>query len=313
MIAFDGISPFHLSVPCVVFGEDRRADSIPSYDMRVCVAGRSRRVETSAGFSITADRGLEGLPGAGTIIVPSWRSTAETPPPALLDGLRRAHADGARIVGLCLGAFVVAAAGLLDERRATTHWRYADELADRFPTVQVEPDRLWVDLDDVVTSAGTAAALDCCVHLVRRDHGADVANRLARRLVIAPHRSGGQSQYVEHPVKAADTPDDLGRALDWARRHLDQPITIDELAARSHLSRRSFTRHFRAATGTSPHQWLLHERLTVAQALLETTRISIELVAERSGIGSAANLRQHYQRRFGTSPQSYRTAFTRTR
>jgi transcriptional regulator GlxA family with amidase domain len=313
VVAFEGISPFHLSVPCLVFGEDRRGDGIPPYDMRVCVAGRSRRVETSAGFSITADHGLEGLSGAATVIVPSWRSTAETPPPALLDGLRRAHDGGARIVGLCLGAFVVAAAGLLDGRRATTHWRYAGELAARFSAVQVDPDRLWVDLDDVVTSAGTAAALDCCVHLVRRDHGADVANRLARRLVIAPHRSGDQSQYIERPVTSTDAPDELGSALDWARRHLDQPIGVDELAARAHLSRRSFTRHFRAVTGTSPHQWLLHERLTVAQTLLETTNISIELVAERSGIGSAATLRQHYQRRFGTSPQSYRTAFTRAR
>ncbi len=309
VVAFEEISPFHLSVPCVVFGEDRSADGIPRYDVRVCVTGSSRRVATSGGFTVTADHGLEGLYGAGTVIVPSWRSTGETPPAPLLDGLRRAHDEGARIVGLCLGAFAVAAAGLLDGRRATTHWRYADELGRHYPAVQVEPDRLWVDLDDVVTSAGTAAALDCCVHLVRRDHGADVANRLARRLVIAPHRSGDQSQYIEHPVTTTDTPDEIGAALAWARGHLDQPITVDELAARAHVSRRSLTRRFRAATGTSPHQWLLHERLTVAQSLLETTALSIDLVAERSGLGSAATLRQHYQRRFGTSPQSYRRAF----
>ncbi len=310
VIAFDGISPFHLSVPCVVFGEDRRADGIPCYDVRICAAGRSRRVTTTAGFSVTADYDLQPLQTAGTVIVPSWRSTEDAPPAALLEALRSAHARGARIVGLCLGTFALAATGLLDGRRATTHWRYASVLSERYPMVRVEPDRLWVDLDDVITSAGTAAALDCCLHLVRRDHGADIANRLARRLVIAPHRSGDQSQFIERPVPPTDIPDEVATTMVWARQHLDQPITLEHLAAHASMSRRTFTRHFRAATGTSPHQWLLHERLGVAQSLLETGGLSIDLVAERSGLGSAATLRQHYQRRFGTSPRAYRDTFT---
>ncbi|MHB8333172.1 MAG: AraC family transcriptional regulator, partial [Candidatus Dormibacteria bacterium] len=190
VIAFAGISPFHLSVPCLVFGEDRSADGIPPYDLRVCGTEGHRSVPTSGGFCVTPEYGMEGLRGMDTIIVPSWRSPQEPPPTLLLNGLRAAHQNGARIVGLCLGAFVVAGAGLLDGRQATTHWRYAAELAQQYPAVQVDSDRLWVDLDDVITSAGTAAAIDCCLHLVRRDHGSEVANRLARRLVVAPHRSG---------------------------------------------------------------------------------------------------------------------------
>ena len=312
VVAFDGISPFHLSVPSLVFGEDRSADQIPRYDLRVCCAERRRTVRTNAGYSITTDYGLEGLRNADTIIIPSWRNTDEVPPQTLLDELRAAHSNGVRIVGLCLGAFVVAASGLLDGRSATTHWRYASELAERYPAVEVESDRLWVDLDDVITSAGTVAAIDCCLHLVRRDHGADVTNRLARRLVIASHRSGDQSQYIERPVSKSDRCGAMESTLTWARGHLDDHITIDDLSTRAHQSRRSFTRHFRVATGTSFLQWLLNERLALAQSLLETTDLSIEFVAERSGLGSPATLRQHFRRRFGTSPQLYRRAFTRT-
>ncbi len=311
VVAFAGISPFHLSVPGLVFGEDRRSDGIPRYVLRICCAEGRRSVPTSSGYAATAEHGLEGLRGAGTVIVPTWRSPQDAAPPAMLGELRAAHKDGARIVGLCLGAFVVAEAGFLDGRRATTHWLYAAELAERYPAIQVDAERLWIDGDDVVTSAGTAAAIDCCLHLVRRDHGADVANRLARRLVIAPHRSGDQSQYVERPVPPSAAPDAIGTTLTWARQHLGHPIAVDDLAARAHLSRRGFTRHFRASTGTSPHQWLLNERLALAQSLLETTDLSIELVAEQSGVGSAATLRQHFRRKFSTTPQIYRRAFSR--
>lgn len=311
VIAFDGISPFHLSVPSLVFGEDRSAEEIPRYDLRVCSVEHRRTVRTSAGYSITTDHGPEGLRGADTIIVPSWRSTDEVPSQILLDELRLAHSNGVRMVGLCLGAFVLAASGLLDGRSATTHWRYASELAERYPAVEVESNRLWVDLDDIVTSAGTVAAIDCCLHLVRRDHGAYVTNRLARRLVIASHRSGDQSQYIERPVCESDKRHAMESTLTWARGHLGSSITLDDLAAKAHQSRRSFTRHFRVATGTSFLQWLLNERLALAQTLLETTDLSIEFVAERSGLGSPATLRQHFRRRFGTSPQLYRRAFTR--
>lgn len=310
VVAFDRISPFHLSVPSLVFGEDREADGIPRYDLRVCSSEPRKWIATSGGFTIGTEHNLHDLLGADTVIVPSWRSPEESPPAPLLDALRMAHRDGARTVGLCLGAFVIAAAGLLDGRRATTHWRYAPYLARQYPAVEVDSDCLWIDHDDVITSAGTAAALDCCVHLVRRDHGAEVANRLARRLVITTHRSGDQSQYFERPVQAEDSANNTVLTLEWARRDLSEIITVEGMAAQAHLSRRTFTRHFRAMTGTSPHQWLLGERLALAQSLLETTELSIELVATRSGLGSAVNLRQHFRQRFNTTPVAYRRAFS---
>lgn len=237
VVAFAGISPFHLSVPGLVFGVDRRSGGIPRYDVRVCCAEGRRSVPTSGGYAVTAEHGLEGLRGAGTVIIPTWRSPEDAARPAMLRELRAAHKDGARIVGLCLGAFVVAEAGFLDGRSATTHWRYAADLAERYPAIRVDPERLWIDVDDVVTSAGTVAAIDCCLHLVRREHGADVANRLARRLVIAPHRSGDQSQYVERPVSPSDAPDAIGTTVTWARQHLGRPIAVDDLATRAQLSR----------------------------------------------------------------------------
>ena len=308
VVAFDGISPFHLAVPCTVLGEDRTADGIPRYDVRVCAAG-PRTARTSAGFTITATHGLAGIHGAGTVIVPSWRSPAEAPPGDLLQAVRDAHADGARVVALCLGAFVVAASGLLDGRTATTHWRYADELTRRYPAVDVDPNRLWIDHGDVITSAGTAASIDCCLHLVRSDHGADIANRLARRLVVPAHRSGDQAQYIERPLPVEDSSDAIEQLLVWMRAHLDRPISTDAMAARANLSRRHLTRRFRSATGTSPLHWLLTQRLYAAQALLETTTLPVEQIAERTGLGSPASLRLHFRRAFGTSPQAYRQAF----
>src|SRR5581483_850497 len=311
VVAFDGISPFHLSVPCVVLGEDRREDGIPRYDVSVCALEKGT-VSTNSGFSIHIDHDVAAIERAGTVIVPSWRSPSDQPPKALLDALHAAHGRGARIVGLCLGAFVVAAAGLLDGRKATTHWRYAHELMARYPAIKVEPEVLWVDYGDVITSAGTAAAIDCCLHLVRGEHGAEIANRLARRLVIAPRRSGSQAQYIEHPAADLDAPDSMDEILVWMRQHFDQPLVIDELAARVHFSRRGFTRHFRAATGTSPRQWLLAQRIALAQSLLETTDLPIERIAERSGMGSAVSLRQQFQHVLNTSPQAYRRAFALT-
>lgn len=310
VVAFEGISPFHLSIPSVVMGEDRSEDGIPHYHVRVC-AEHGGPIATNAGYGLSTDHGLEGLDDAGMVIVPSWRDPAELPPGRLVDALRRAHARGAKVVGLCLGAFVLAACGLLDGRRATTHWRHAADLARRYPLIQVDASVLWVDHGDVVTSAGTAAAIDCCLNLVRQDHGAAVAARLARRLVMAPHRSGSQAQFIEHPLPVAQSA--LEEVILWMRGNLERPLRLDELAGRAHVSRRTFTRAFRAATGSSPGQWILSLRLGLARELLETTDCSIAQVAERSGLGTSASLQQHFRRSFNTTPGAYRRAFGRRR
>ena len=243
------------------------------------------------------------------MIVPSWRDTAEPAPPAMIKALRAAHARGARIVGLCVGAFVLAEAGLLDGRPATTHWAWADEFARRYPRVQLNRDVLYVDDGDVVTSAGTAAAIDCCLHLLRQQHGAELANRVARRMVVAPHRQGGQAQYIEQPLPKSARGDRLGAVLEWALQHLDQRLSLDQLAERAAMSRRTFTRRFREATGTTVVQWLLNQRIAHAQRLLERGEQPIEAIAEQAGFGSAMSLRQHFAAALGTSPSAYRRQF----
>jgi len=308
VVAFDGISPFHLSVPCLVFGEDRSAIGVPPFRLFVC-ATRAGRLRTSAGFDIDVAHDLGALRRAQIVIVPSWRDTDEKPPAALLDALRRAHSRGAQIVGLCLGAFVVADAGLLDERDATTHWNYAAAFAARYPAVRLDPDVLYVDHGDVLTSAGTAASLDCCLHLLRQRCGAEVANRVARRLVVAPHREGGQAQFIEQPLPAAQRDDKLQALLGWVVQHLDQPHSVDSLAGRVAMSRRTFTRRFRQTTGTTLLQWLLNQRLARARRLLETTDRAVEWVALEAGFGSAVSLRQHFAASLGTSPTRYRAQF----
>ena len=214
-----------------------------------------------------------------------------------------------RIVGLCLGAFVLAEAGLLEGRKATTHWQCADRFAARYPAVTLDRDVLYVDEGDVVTSAGTAAGLDCCLHLLRSDWGAEVANRVARRMVLAPHRQGGQAQFIEHTLAASGAGHRLSKVLDGVLRQLDQPHSLDELAARATMGRRTFTRHFRQLTGVTVGQWLLSQRLALAQRLLETTDRSVDDVAARAGLGSAASLRQHFAAAFNTTPSAYRRQF----
>lgn len=306
VVAFDGISPFHLSIPSVVMGEDRTADGIPRYNVQVC-AVEPGTIMTSAGYGLIAELGLDALGDAQTVIVPSWLDPYTAPPDRLLDALQAVHARGGRVVGLCLGAFALAAAGLLNGRRATTHWRYVAELSRRYPEIDVDASVLWVDLEDVVTSAGTAAAIDCCLHLVRRDHGAHIANRLARRLVMAPHRSGSQAQFIEHPVSDADSP--LEAVIPWMLGNLESPLALDDLAARANMSRRTFSRAFRAATGTSPGQWILTQRLSLAQQLLERTDYSVAQIAERSGLGTPASLQHHFQQTLHTTPRDYRRSF----
>jgi transcriptional regulator GlxA family with amidase domain len=308
IVAFDGISPFHLSVPCMVFGENREELGLPRFDTLVC-ASACGPLHTSVGFDIDIKHDLRALAAAQIVIVPSWPDTDVPPPQALLHALRQAHRRGARVVGLCLGAFVLAAAGLLDGKSATTHWHWARAFATRYPAVRLDADVLYVDQGDVLTSAGTAASLDCCLYLLRQLCGAELANRVARQLVVAPHRQGGQAQFVEQPLPASRQDDRLAQVFEWVGRHLKETHSVDALAARAAMSRRTFTRHFRQSTGTTVVQWLLHQRLALAQRMLESTRNSIDLIASDSGFGSALSLRQHFAAAFDTTPSAYRKQF----
>jgi len=309
VVAFDGINPFHLAVPCAVFGDARDAAGAPQFRLRVCAVERGT-LRSSAGFGIVAGHGLRALAGAGTVIVPSWRDATEAAPPVLLRALRRAADRGARVVGLCLGALVLADAGLLDGRPATTHWLAADELARRHPSVDVRPDVLYVDDGAVVTSAGTAAAIDCCLHLLREQCGAEAAARVARRMVVAPHRRGGQAQFIDAPLPRRPGDDRLARALDWVAANPTEPHTLDSVAARAHMSRRSFTRHMLASTGGSFGEWLLGQRLLRARRLLESgDELPIDALAQQAGFGSANALRQQFARTLGTTPTRYRREF----
>ena len=308
VLAFDGISPFHLSVPCLVFGEDRREAGIPAFDLRLCAHERGP-LRSLAGLRLSVPYGLEGLRGAETVIVPSWREPAEPPKQAVLDALREAHAQGAHIVGLCLGAFVLADAGLLDGRAATTHWHYADLFRQRFPSVRLDPDVLYVEDGRLLTSAGTAAGIDACLHLVRRNVGAEVATRLARRIVVPPHRQGNQAQYIERPLQEERRKDRIGEAMAWAMRRLHEPLDLDTLAARAAMSRRHFTRRFRETNGISVARWLAEQRLAKAQRLLETTDRPLERIASDAGYGSLPSLRQHFIESLATTPARYRREF----
>lgn len=306
VVAFDQISPFHLSVPCLVFGEEGSREQ--GYLVEVC-AFESGPLRTTAGFALQVDSGLEALERAQTVIVPSWRHGDDPPPPALLDALVAAHARGATLVGLCLGAYVLAATGLLDGRRATTHWAWVEHFSSRFPAVEVDADVLYLDDHKLLTSAGTAAALDCCLYLLRKQWGAEVANRVARRLVMSPHRQGGQAQFIEQPMPANRRDTRLGELLDWTRATLHLPHTLDSLADKAMMSRRTFTRHFRLHTGATVGHWLLTERLALTQRLLETSDQPIGTIASLVGFGSQVSLRQHFSKSLGVSPSQYRQAF----
>lgn len=307
VVAFDRISAFHVSVPSVVF-ENREVPGLPDFEVRIC-AGEPGPLRTSAGFTLGTRYGLAELSRADTIIIPGWRDAMELPPKPLLDALRRAKKRGARIVGLCLGAFVLAEAGLLDGRPATTHWMWADAFRRRYPKVRLDPEVLYVDDGDVLTSAGNAAGIDCCLHMLRAQCGAEVANAVARRLVIQPHRQGGQSQYIQQPVQISPSRDAFSEALDWAAAEPSLPHSLDRLAERALMSRRSFTRRFQREKGTSVWTWLLERRLALAQRLLETTDHSIDHIASLSGFGAAVSLRKRFQDRFKTSPSIYRRTF----
>ena len=305
VIAFDGMTPFHLSVPCLVFGG-------PAFELMVCGDGAGP-LSTRAGFAIVPEHGIGAVDDADVVVMPAWHDDCRPAPANLIDALRRAHARGACIMALCLGAFPVAQAGLLNGRSASTHWDAALELARRYPKVKVDPDVLYVDEGDVLTSAGVAAGIDCCLHLLRRLRGPEEANRLARRLVVAPHRQGGQAQFIERPLPVSPSDGRLARVLDWVTHNLAQEHGIDALAERAAMSRRNFTRHFRQATGMSFKQWLLGQRLAHARQLLESGDAAIEIVAQQAGFGSALSLRQHFRAALQTSPTAYRKEFAAMR
>ncbi|MGW9457322.1 helix-turn-helix domain-containing protein [Streptomyces globisporus] len=300
----DGVLHYELSVAVEVFGADLAHIVDPWYDFTLCGSGPVR-VDR---FRLEPDHGLDHLARAYTVIVPGWADTDREPPAELVDAVRAAHTAGARVASLCTGAFVLGAAGLLDGRRATTHWGHTRELARRHPAATVDPDVLYVDNGDVLTSAGKAAAMDLCLHLVRLDHGSAIANRIARRLVVPPHRDGGQAQFITTPVPAPDG-HPLSGLFPWVLERLDQPLTVEDLAHRAGMSSRHLTRHFKHLTGTTPLQWLHAQRIRHAQELLETTDAGVDTVAAASGMGTATTLRRHFQRSVGVPPDAYRRTF----
>lgn len=313
VVAFDGMTPFHLSVPSLVFGlKSGAGGDVMGFDVRVCAVDPPP-LRTTGGFSITPEHDLTELERADWVIVPTWHDDCRPAPDLLIRALRLAGERGAGLVGLCLGAFPLAQAGLLDGLRATTHWAYADRLARGHPRIRVEREALYVDEGRVLTSAGVAAGLDCCLHLLGRLGGVGAASRAARRLVVAPHRDGGQAQFIERPMPASAGEGRLARVLGWAAAHVQEPHTIDSLAARAAMSRRSFTRHFQQATGTSLKQWLLALRLARARELLEGGVLPVDAVAQAAGFGSALSLRQHFRARLRTTPTAYRRAFQASR
>ncbi|MGW5354652.1 helix-turn-helix domain-containing protein [Streptomyces sp. NPDC004031] len=300
----EGMLHFELSLATEVFGAKPDAVPGPWYDLETCGTAPVR----VGRFLLEPEHGLDRLASAHTVIVPGWADPDVTPPADLVDAVRAAHDAGARVASLCTGAFVLAAAGLLDGLRATTHWAHTRELAALHPRVEVDPDVLYVDNGRVLTSAGKAAAMDLCLHLVRLDRGSSVANAVARRLVVPPHREGGQAQFVHTPV-AAPGRHPLAELLPWALRHLDRPLTVEDLARQARMSSRHLGRHFRSVTGTTPLQWLLAQRVRRAQELLETTDRGIDAVAAATGLGSAATLRRHFHRVVGVPPDTYRRTF----
>lgn len=306
--AFDGMTMFHLAVPLLVFGEVRRLDLAAGWQVQVWTDDGAP-IRTSEGLVVADTAGPAAPEAADLLVLPSWPVALPEPEQAFLDGIRHAHARGAGIAGLCLGAFPVVASGLLDGRSAVTHWTAAEQLAARYPQVRVQAAALYLDHGDVLTSAGTASGLDACLHLVRARLGAEAAAVLARQIVIAPHREGGQAQYIDRPVHRLGRDDLLGPTIEWALANLDRPLSVADLAARARMSTRSFTRHFQQTTGTSPARWVLARRLDEARRLLETTDRSIAQVAALCGFASPVTFRQNFVAAYATTPSSYRKRF----
>ncbi|MEU1125946.1 helix-turn-helix domain-containing protein [Streptomyces sp. NPDC005899] len=308
VLLLDEVHPFELGVLCEVFGLDRSEEGLPVHDFAV-VSAEGPQLRTHAGFTITTSHGPERLEEADLIAVPAGSHFADREySEEVLEPLRRAVARGARVMSVCSGAYVLGAAGLLDGRRCTTHWRHADTLARRFPAAEVVPDVLYVDEGQVITSAGTAAGIDAALHLVRGEYGPAVANAVARRMVVPPHRDGGQAQYIARPLPR-NRCDTVGGTLAWMERHLDREMTVEQLAAQAHMSPRTFARRFQQETGTTPYRWLLRQRVLLAQHLLETSDDTVDVIAGRTGFGTAAALRHQFVRSLGTTPNRYRRTF----
>jgi transcriptional regulator GlxA family with amidase domain len=305
-LACEGVFPFELGTVAEVFGTDRSDDGLPLYEFSVCTHDGGP-VRTSSGFHVLPHADLTPLATADLIAVPAYAIDHDVPM-IVLDALRQTAKRGARFLSVCSGAFLLGQAGLLDGRRCTTHWRHVDALQTRFPLARVECDTLYVEDGPILTSAGTAAGIDACLHLVRAVHGSDVAIRLARRMVVPPHRDGGQKQFIEQPIPSARSAT-LEPVLSWIAGNLHVEIDVESLAARAHMAPRTFARRFRAEVGTTPHDWLTHQRVLLARRLLEETDLGIESVAIRAGFGDAAALRHHFGRRVGTTPHAYRGTF----
>jgi AraC family transcriptional activator FtrA len=310
VLVYDRLATFEFGVAAEIFGLPRPEMGEDWYRMVTC-AVEPGPLRAGGGLHITAQTGLEGLEAAGTVIVPGWTGIDVPVPQRLSAALRAASARGARIVSICSGAFVLAAAGLLDGRRATTHWRYVDQFRAAFPNVELDPNVLYVDEGRTLTSAGSAAGIDLMLHIVRSDFGAEAANSVARRLVVPAHRDGGQAQFIPKPVpKVANGR--LAPLLDELRNRLDRPLSVVEMASNAAMSERTFLRRFRELTGLTPGRWLLEERLARAKHLLEGSGASIESVADAAGFGSAATLRLHFRERIGIGPNEYRRRFRRS-
>jgi AraC family transcriptional activator FtrA len=307
VVLIDGIAPFELGVLSEVFGIDRTDEGVPAIEFLVCGERPGEPLTTGIGVTITPHHGLDGLARADLVAVPAFDVRVDYPP-AVLAAVRAAADRGAIVLSVCSGAFLLAEAGLLDGRRCTTHWRHAAEFTSRFPAADLDPDVLFVDDGNIVTSAGTAAAIDACLHLVRRELGAGPANAIARRMVVAPQREGGQRQFVELPVPEC-TGDSLQPVLVWMLANLRDDHTVAELAIHAKLSERTFARRFVAETGTTPHRWLTMQRVLHARQLLEETRLGVDDIADAAGFGTSALLRHHFHRVVGVAPNDYRRTF----
>ena len=305
-MVLDGLAVFEFGVICEVFGIDRSDDGVPNFDFRVCGPEAGKPVRTSVGVQLTPDHDFSALVGVDLVAVPAIGATDY--PTEALRALRAAADAGSIILTVCSGAFVAGAAGLLDGRPCTTHWMHADKLARMYPTARVDRNVLFVDDGNLITSAGTAAGIDACLHLVRRELGSEVTNKIARRMVVPPQRDGGQRQYIDQPIPVRCS-EGFAPHLDWILSNLEKPHTVATLANRAHMSARTFARRFVEETGRTPMQWVTDQRVLYARRLLEETELDIDRVADRSGFGTSTLLRHHFRRIIGVTPSDYRRRF----